>query len=69
MDKISISWNTLKRYSGLWVAIAGEEILASGRALEEVMKKVEASGKQAEVFQVPLDVVSTKIVQYRVIQE
>ncbi|MDI6886986.1 MAG: DUF5678 domain-containing protein [archaeon] len=54
MNKISISWNKLKKYSGLWVAIAEEEILASGRSLEEVMKKVEASGKKAEVFQVPL---------------
>jgi hypothetical protein len=55
MDKIRISWNKLKKYSGLWVAIAGEEILASGRALEEVMKEVEASGRKAEVFQVPLE--------------
>ena len=55
MDKISISWNKLKKYSGLWVAIAGDEILASGRALEEVMKEVELSGKKAEVFQVPLE--------------
>ena len=55
MDKIRISWNKLKKYSGLWVAIAGDEILASGRALEEVMKEVELSGKKAEVFQVPLE--------------
>ena len=55
MDKIRISWNKLKKYSGLWVAIAGNEILASGRALEEVMKEVELSGKKAEVFQVPLE--------------
>ena len=55
MDKISISWNKLKKYSGLWVAIAGDEILASGRALEEVMKEVELSGKKAEFFQVPLE--------------
>ena len=55
MDTRSISWSKLKRYSGLWVAIAGEEILTSGKSLEEVMKKVEASGKKAEVFQVPLE--------------
>ncbi|NMX21639.1 hypothetical protein C5S30_04235 [ANME-1 cluster archaeon GoMg4] len=56
MNKI-ISWNTLKKYAGLWVAIAeaGDEILTSGRSLKEVMKKVEASGKKAEVFQVPLE--------------
>ena len=50
MNKRDISWNKLKKYSGLWVAIAGEEILTSGRTLEEVMKKVEASGKKAEVW-------------------
>ena len=55
MNKRDISWNKLKKYSGLWVAIAGEEILTSGRTLEEVMKKVEASGKKAEGFQVPLE--------------
>jgi len=55
MDTRSISWNKLKKYSGLWVAVAGEEILTSGRTLEEVMKKVETSGKKAEVFQVPLE--------------
>jgi len=55
MDKRSISWDTLKKYSGSWVAIAEEEILTSGRTLDEVMKKVEASGKKAEVFQVPLE--------------
>jgi hypothetical protein len=55
MDKRSISWNKLKKYSGLWIAIAEEEILTSGRSLEEVMKKVEMSGKKAEVFQVPLE--------------
>lgn len=55
MGKINISWNKLKKYSGLWVAIAEEGILTSGRSLEEVMKKVEASGKKAEVFQVPLE--------------
>jgi hypothetical protein len=53
MGKINISWDKLKKYSGLWVAIAEEEILTSGRSLEEVMKKVDASGKKAEVFQVP----------------
>ncbi|MGB2841766.1 MAG: DUF5678 domain-containing protein [Halobacteriota archaeon] len=53
MDTRSISWNRLKNYSGLWVAIAEGEILTSGKSLEEVMKKVEASGKKAEVFQVP----------------
>jgi len=55
MGKINIPWNKLKKYSGLWVAIAEEEILTSGRSLEEVMKKVDASGKKAEVFQVPLE--------------
>jgi hypothetical protein len=55
MGKASISWNKLKGYSGLWVAIVGEEILASGRSLADVMKKVDASGKKAEVFQVPLE--------------
>jgi len=55
MEERNISWNKLKKYSGLWVAVAGEEILTSGRTLEEVMKKVEASGKKAEVFQVPLE--------------
>jgi hypothetical protein len=55
MGKASISWNKLKEYSGLWVAIVGEEILASGRSLDDVMKKVDASGKKAEVFQVPLE--------------
>ena len=53
MGKINISWDKLKKYSGLWVAIAEEEILTSGRSLEEVMKKGDASGKKAEVFQVP----------------
>ena len=53
--KRGIPWNKLKKYSGLWVAIAEEEILTSGKSLEEVMKKVEASGKKAEVFQVPLE--------------
>jgi len=55
MGKRSIPWNKLKKYSSLWVAIAEEEILISGRSLKEVMKKVEASGKKAEVFQVPLE--------------
>lgn len=53
MDTRSISWNELKKYSGLWVAIAEDRILSGGKSLEEVMKKVEASGKKAEVFQVP----------------
>jgi hypothetical protein len=39
MGKINISWDKLKKYSGLWVAIAEEELLTSGRSLEEVMKK------------------------------
>jgi len=39
----------------MWVAIAEEEILTSGKSLEGVMKKVEASGKKAEVFQVPVE--------------
>ena len=55
MGKIDIPWNTLKKYPRLWVAIAEEEILTSGRSLEAVMKKVDASGKKAEVFQVPLE--------------
>ncbi len=55
MGKATIAWNKLKNYSGLWVAIVGEEILASGRSLADVMKKVDASGKKAEVFQVPLE--------------
>ena len=55
MDTRSISWNKLKKYSGLWVAIAEGEIVTSGRSLEEVMKKVEMSGKKADVFQVPLE--------------
>ncbi|MHC1569083.1 MAG: DUF5678 domain-containing protein [Candidatus Syntropharchaeia archaeon] len=55
MGKSNISWDKLKKYAGLWVAIVGEEILTSGRNLEEVMKKVEVSGKKAEVFQVPLE--------------
>ena len=53
MEKRNISWNKLKKYSGLWVAIAGEEILTSGRTLEEVMKKVEASGKKLRSFRFP----------------
>jgi hypothetical protein len=54
---MKVSWSKLKKYSGMWVAVAEGEILSSGKTLEEAMKKVEEihKGKKIEVFQVPLE--------------
>jgi len=40
MDTRSISWNELKKYSCLWVAIAEDGILTGGKSLEEVIKAI-----------------------------
>ncbi len=49
----SIHWDKLKKYSGSWVAVADEKVLASGKSLKDVMATVETTGRKAEVFQVP----------------
>lgn len=53
MSKGSIRWDKLKKYSGSWVAVADEKVLASGKSLKDVMETVEAIDRKALVFQVP----------------
>ncbi|MEA1869961.1 MAG: DUF5678 domain-containing protein [Euryarchaeota archaeon] len=53
MSRGSIRWDILKKYSGSWVAVADEKVLASGKSLKDVMETVEAIYRKAEVFQVP----------------
>jgi len=53
MSRGSIRWDKLKKYSGSWVAVADERVLASGKSLKDVMATVEAIDKKALVFQVP----------------
>ena len=53
MSRGSIRWDKLKMYSGSWVAVADEKVLASGKSLKDVMETVEAIDRKALVFQVP----------------
>ena len=53
MSRGSIRWDILKKYSGSWVAVADEKVLASGKSLKDVMETVEAIDRKALVFQVP----------------
>ena len=53
MSKGRIRWDKLKKYSGSWVAVADENVLASGKSLKDVMETVESIGKKPEVFRVP----------------
>ncbi len=53
MSRGRIRWDKLKKYSGSWVAVADEKVLASGKSLKDVMETVESIGKKTEVFQVP----------------
>ncbi|MEA1905868.1 MAG: DUF5678 domain-containing protein [Euryarchaeota archaeon] len=53
MSRGSIRWDELKKYSGSWVAVADEKVLASGKSLKDVMGTVEAINRKVEVFQVP----------------
>ena len=53
MSRGSIRWDKLKKYSGSWVAVADEKVLASGKSLKDVMETVEAIDRKALVFQVP----------------
>ena len=53
MGRGSIRWDELEKYSGSWVAVADEKVLASGKSLKDVMATVEAVDMKAEVFQVP----------------
>jgi hypothetical protein len=53
MSRGRIRWDKLKKYSGSWVAVADEKVLASGKTLKDVMEAVEATGRKSEVFQIP----------------
>ena len=53
MGRGHIRWDKLKKYSGSWVAVADEKVLASGKSLKDVMETVEAIDRKALVFQVP----------------
>jgi hypothetical protein len=53
MSRGSVRWDKLKEYSGSWVAVADEKVLASGKSLKDVMATVEAIDRKALVFQVP----------------
>jgi hypothetical protein len=53
MSRGSIRWDKLKKYSGSWVAVADEKVLASGKSLKDVMETVEVIDRKALVFQVP----------------
>ncbi|MFQ5976135.1 MAG: DUF5678 domain-containing protein [Candidatus Hydrothermarchaeales archaeon] len=52
---MDIPWDKLKKYRGLWVAVEEGKILASGKALKEVVSKVEGVAKKPEIFQVPIE--------------
>lgn len=52
---MDVAWDKLKKYRGLWVAVLEGEIVASGKSLKEVARKVEKTKKMPEIFQVPLE--------------
>lgn len=52
---MDVAWDKLKKYRGLWVAVLEGEIVASGKSLKEIARKVEKTKKMPEIFQVPLE--------------